>query len=108
MMNVTQAYNALCDKLDALKCERDAAIQRAEAAERQIDEVGKNAVELMAGRCKREDRHGNLTFGEWVSRGGGACSMCLKMEKEAAEREAERWRGFAEELMLYAPCDCDC
>jgi hypothetical protein len=52
---------------------------------------------MLAGRCKREDKHGYMSLVEFIDRGGGSCPLCLTEKvKEFEAKERSVWYVYPE------------
>jgi hypothetical protein len=89
LAKATKAISTLAAELS----EAHAARERAEG---ERDAVSQSAVDTLMARCKREDRHGDISFGDFVEMGGDQCPLCLKAENETL-------RSALQSLIDYQP-----
>jgi hypothetical protein len=87
--------------------ERDMRIRELAA---KAERVSDHAVRLLMGKC--DDRHGGITWTDFIVQGGAMCSLCLHGRAETAEaqladarRECQRCNGLMRPVEWQCP-DC--
>jgi len=63
----------------------------------QVNVTTESCINTLTGRCKREDKHGYMSLGEFIDQGGGSCPLCLTEKvKEFEAKERSVWYVYPE------------
>ena len=98
------------NRISGLVYQRDQARAEVERLALERDGMRDRTINLLMGRCVTPEIHGgrNISFREFLERGGDQCPLCLKQRLEAAERVVEavrktifceRCHGLAEQAL---------